>query len=117
MAATLVCLANFFARVNERKLEREKKNIREREKKKGESFPIRNVGVEGGENLGKKVHARISVERRSRERAARSEGGGSPVLRLQSRAWSFLCLARFARRTKKKERLLVALIFSLLTNK
>ena len=27
--------------------------------------------------------------------------------RLQSRAWSFACLARFARRTKKKERLLV----------
>ena len=113
-----MCVASFFARVNERKLEREKKNIRrEREKKKGESFPISNVGVEGGENLGRKVHARISVERRSRERAARSEGGGSPVLRLQSRAWSFLCLARFAWRTKKKERLLVVLIFSLLTNK
>ena len=95
-----------------------KKNIRrEREKKKGESFPIRNVGVEGGENLGRKVHAHISVERRSRDRGARSEGGGSPVLRLQSRTWSFLCFARFARRTKKTERLLVVLIFSLLTNK
>ena len=103
-----MCVASFFARVNERKLEREKKNIRrEREKKKGESFPIRNVGVEGGENIGRKVHARISVERR----------GGFPVWRFQSRAWSFLCLARFARRTKKKERLLVVLIFSLLTNK
>ena len=27
--------------------------------------------------------------------------------RLQSRAWSFACLGRFALRTKKKERLLV----------
>ena len=31
----------------------------------------------------------------------------SPVSGLQSRAWSFACLARFARCTKKKERLLV----------
>ena len=31
----------------------------------------------------------------------------SPVSRLQSRAWSFTCPGRFARRTKKKERLLV----------
>ena len=31
------------------------------------------------------------------------------VLRLQSRAWSFACLARFARWTKKKESLLVVL--------
>ena len=84
---------------------------------KGESFPIRKVGVEGGENLVNGVHARITVERRSRERGARSEGGGFPVLLLQSRTWSFLCLARFARRTKKKERLLVVLIFHLLTNK
>ena len=30
-----------------------------------------------------------------------------PVLRLQSWAWSFACLVRFARWTKKKERLLV----------
>ena len=40
---------------------------------------------------------------------ARSKGG-SPrrkYSRLQSHAWSFSCLARFARRTKKKERLLV----------
>ena len=36
----------------------------------------------------------------------------SPVSRLQSRAWSFACLARFARRTKKKERLLVAYVFT-----
>ena len=48
------------------------------------------------------MHARISVERRSRERGARNEGGCSPVLLFQSRAWSFLCLARFAPRTKKK---------------
>ena len=45
---------------------------------------------------------RASVERRAREerepRASRC---------LQSRAWSFACLGRFARRTKKKERLLV----------
>ena len=47
-----------------------------------------------------------------RERAssgARSEGG-SPRRKyscLQSHAWSFSCLARFARRAKKKERLLV----------
>ena len=113
-----MCVASFFARVNERKLEGElKKKRRERERRKGESFPIRKIGVEGGENLVRGVHARTSVERRSRERGARSEGGGFPVLRLQSRAWSFLCLARFARRTKKKERLLVVSIFSLLTNK
>ena len=31
----------------------------------------------------------------------------TPVSRLQSRAWSFACLGRFARRTKKRERLLV----------
>ena len=31
----------------------------------------------------------------------------SPVSRLQSRAWSFLSLGRFGRRTKKKERLLL----------
>ena len=31
--------------------------------------------------------------------------GGDPVSRLPSRAWSFSCLERFARRGKKKERL------------
>ena len=38
----------------------------------------------------------------------REEGGSSasPVSRLGSRAWSFACLGRFARWTKKKERLL-----------
>ena len=36
------------------------------------------------------------------------------VSRLQSRAWSFSCIARFLRRTKKKERLLVV---SLLVSK
>jgi len=65
----------------------------------------------------KGVHARASVERRSRETretraAAREEKRAlffraSPVSRLQSRAWSFASLGRFARRTKKKERLLV----------
>ena len=44
---------------------------------------------------------------RARERHVRNEGGTSPVSRLQSRAWSFACLARFARRTKNKERVLV----------
>ena len=81
--------------MNESWNERKKNIRREREKKKGESFPIRNVGVEGGENLARKVYARISVERRSRERGARSEGGGFPVLRLQSRAWSFFVSRAF----------------------
>ena len=58
------------------------------------------------------MHARASVERRSRETretraAAWEEKRASPVSRHQSRAWSFACLGRFARRTKKKERLLV----------
>ena len=81
--------------MNESWNERKKNIRREREKKKGESFPIRNVGVEGGENLARKVYARISVERRSRERGARSEGGGFPVLRLQSCAWSFFVSRAF----------------------
>ena len=45
-------------------------------------------------------HARASGDGRSRE--TREDGA-----RLQSRAWSFACLARFTRRTKIKERLLV----------
>ena len=45
-----------------------------------------------------------SLARSSRETR---ETKASPVSRLQSRAWSFACLGRFARRTKKKERLLV----------
>ena len=55
------------------------------------------------------VHARASVERCSRETretraAAREEKfRASSVSRLQSRAFSFACLGRFARRTKKKE--------------
>ena len=110
-----MCVASFFARVNERKLEGElkkKKKRRERERRRGESFPIRKVGVEGGENLVRGVHARISVERRSRERGARSEGGGF------SHARGHFCVYRVSpRRTKKKERLLVVSIFSLLTNK
>ena len=63
---------------------------------------------------------RASVKRRSREtretRAAAQEEKrdlffrASPVSRLQSRAWSFACLGRCARRTKHKERLLVVQI-------
>ena len=34
-------------------------------------------------------------------------GRASSVTRLQSRAWSFSCLARFPRRNKKKGRLLI----------
>ena len=49
--------------------------------------------------------ARTEGEGRNVERDARTEGG-SPT-RLQSRAWSFTCLGRFARRTEKKEKLLV----------
>ena len=59
------------------------------------------------------LHARASVEQQSREtretRAAALEA--SPVSRLQQCAWSgahqFSCVAPFARRTEKKERLLV----------
>ena len=76
----------------------------------------------------KGVHVRASVERRRREtretRAAAQEEKketiffrASPVSRLQSRAWSFACLGRFARRTKKKERLLVVYENVVLTNR
>ena len=44
------------------------------------------------------------------KRLAHAHQRASPVSRLQSRAWSFACLGRFARRTKKKERLLVVYI-------
>ena len=47
------------------------------------------------------MHVGASVEWRSRETR---ETRVSP---LQSRAWSFACLRRFAQRTNKKERLLV----------
>ena len=47
------------------------------------------------------MHVRASVKRRSRETRE------TRVSRLQSRAWSFACLRRFARRTKKTERLVV----------
>ena len=52
------------------------------------------------------MHAPASFERRSRQTrgtraAAREEKRASPVSRLQSRAWSFACLGRFARRTKR----------------
>ena len=39
--------------------------------------------------------------------ATKSKNNCSPVSRLQSRAWSFACLGSFARRTKKKEILLL----------
>ena len=52
------------------------------------------------------MHARASVERRNRE-TQETRAAAFPVSRLQSRAWSFACLGRFARRTKEKERLLV----------
>ena len=65
-----------------------------------------------------KGSARARERWTAKPRDARSEGGSprrkksffcrtSPVSRLQSRAWSFTCVRRFARRTKKKERLLV----------
>ena len=38
-----------------------------------------------------------------------------PVSRLQSRAWSFACLARFARRANKNERLLEAYLQKLVS--
>ena len=44
---------------------------------------------------------------RARERRARNEGGSSRVSRVPSRECSLSCLVYFARRTKKKERLLV----------
>ena len=62
----------------------------------------------------------VSAHAREHRREAKNEGGGprrkrgwpllfraSPISCLQSRAWSFACLARFARRTNKKERLFV----------
>ena len=110
-----MCVASFFARVNERKLERElKKKRRERERKKGESLPIRKVWVEGGENLVRGVQARISVERR--------EGRQARVAALPfcafSHASGHFCVSGVSLgRLRKKERLLEVLIFSLLTNK
>ena len=57
-------------------------------------------------DLVRDVHARASVERRNRE-TQETRAAAFPVSRLQSRAWSFACLGRFARRTKEKERLLI----------
>ena len=48
----------------------------------------------------------LDCERRSRE-TRETRAAAREVSRLQSRAWSFACLGGFARRTKKKERLLV----------
>ena len=52
-----------------------------------------------------KGSARARERWAAKPRDARNKS--SPVSRSQSRAWSFACLGRFARRTKKKERLLV----------
>ena len=49
------------------------------------------------------ARAREGQSRETRETRA----AASAFLRLQSRAWSFAYLARFARQTKEKERLLV----------
>ena len=54
------------------------------------------------------MHAAARREKRGRQPEEKKE----PVSGLQSRAWSFACLGRFARRTKKKERLLVVLHLS-----
>ena len=64
-----------------------------------------------------KGSARAREHWAAKPRDARNEGGSPrrkksrllscPSRRLQSRAWSFACLGRFTRRTKKKERLLV----------
>ena len=55
------------------------------------------------------VHARTSVERRSLETREKRAlpSSEAPISHLRSRAWSFACLARFARWTKNKGRLLV----------
>ena len=45
--------------------------------------------------------------RDARRETRETRAAASPVSHLQSRAWSFACLGRFAWRTKKKERLLV----------
>ena len=77
---------------------------------KMESCKIRLRTVSGSlssSDLVRGLHARASVEQQSREtretRAAALEA--SPVSRLQQCAWSFSCVAPFARRTEKKERL------------
>ena len=57
-------------------------------------------------DLARGLHARASVEWQHRE-TRETRAAASPVSRLQSRAWLFACLGRFARRTKEKERLLV----------
>ena len=53
------------------------------------------------------MHARAIFEWQSLETRETRAARASPVSRLQSHGWSFACLERFARRTKKKERLLV----------
>ena len=69
------------------------------------------LSVSLSSDLVRGVHARERVKRRSREtRETRAAARTSPVLRLQSRAWSFACLGRFARRIKKKESLLVVFV-------
>ena len=50
-------------------------------------------------------------EKRGRQREKKIFCRASPVSCLQSRAWSFAFLGRFAGRTKKRERLLVVYLF------
>ena len=69
----------------------------------GQALPLYTASsLSFSSDLVRGAHARASVrgEKRGRQPAY-------PVSGLQSRAWSFACLERFVRRTKKKERLLV----------
>ena len=51
-------------------------------------------------SMGSACARALSGEAARREKRVRR---ASPVSRLQSRAWSFACLGRFARRTKKRD--------------
>ena len=77
-----------------------------------ESWKIRLRGVSGSllsSDLAKRVHVRASVEQQSCETRERrvTAREASPVSRLQPCVWSFSCLAPFAWRTEKKEKLVV----------
>ena len=52
----------------------------------------------------------LFLQREKRGRQPEKKKRASSASRFQSRAWSFACLGRFARRTKKKERLLVVCV-------
>ena len=64
-------------------------------------------------DLVRRVHARANGERREKwaRQPEKEKKWTSFVSRLQSRAWSFACLARFDRWNKKKGRLLVVYCF------